>query len=94
MSRFEPNPTNYGILGYLGGEKMRYYMDVVMGGMPVVGPFFKAYDDLQYMDDYLGNRGMSYGDIRYPSRTPGASLGSAAGGGLSFVSKNIERLYR
>lgn len=94
MSRFAPTLTNYGLLGYFGGDKMRYYMDVVMGGMPVVGGFFRAYDDLHYMDDYLMNRGLSYGDIRYPSRTAGASLGSAVGGGLSFVSKNIERLYR
>ena len=94
MSRFKPVPANYGILGYLGGEQMRYYMDVVMGGMPFVGGFFKAYDDVQYMDDYLRNRGMSYGDIRYPSRTAGASLGSAVGGGLSFVSSNIKKFYR
>ena len=94
MSRFKPGPANYGILGYLGGEQMRYYMDVVMGGMPFVGPFFKAYDDLRYVDDYLKNRGMSYGDILYPSRTAGASLGSAVGGGVSFVSKNIEKLYK
>ena len=93
MTRFSSSPINYGILGYSGGEKMMYYMDVVMSGMPIVGGFFKAYDDLQYMDDYMRNRGLSYGDIRYPSRTPGASLGSAVGGGLSFVSKNIEKLY-
>lgn len=93
MSRFEPTLTNYGILGYFGGERMRYYMDVVMGGMPVVGGFFKAYDDMRYMDDYLSNRGLSYDDILYPSRTVGSSLGAAVGGGVSFVSKNIEKLY-
>lgn len=63
-----------------------------IGGVPVLGDFERAYDNYRYYDDYLRNRGMSWNDVKYPTRL-NAGLGNAYGT-LNFVSKNIMRLYR
>ena len=59
-------------------------------GLPGIGPIIKAQDNWNYINDYMENRGLSWSDVKYPSR-----LGnSGAGGVVSFVSSNIEKLYR
>lgn len=58
--------------------------------LPGIGPIVKAQDNWNYINDYMKNRGLSWSDVRYASRL----VSSGAGGILSFVSSNIERLYR
>lgn len=58
-------------------------------GLPIIGDILHSADNYRYISDYLDNRGMSWSDVKYPSRIPGQSYGSV----LSFVSSNIERLY-
>lgn len=67
--------------------KLRY----LGANMPVVGDIVRAQDNWNYWSDYLENRGMSWSDVLYPSRLSGAGSGYGA---VSFVSSNIERLYR
>ncbi len=59
-------------------------------GLPVVGGLFTTYDNYRYYDDYLKNRGINWSDVKYPARMSVGGYGSA----LSFVSSNIERLYK
>lgn len=58
--------------------------------IPVIGDVLKAVDTMRYYDDYMGNRGLTWADVEYPTR-----LDSAGFRGLTnFVSSNIEKLYR
>nr|APG55841.1 hypothetical protein [Circular ssDNA virus sp.] len=68
-----------------------YQIRAFATSIPVVGDFIKYQDNVRYMDDYLSNRGLSYRDIRYPSRTVAGQFGK---GTLNFVSSNIKKLYR
>ena len=45
---------------------------------------------MRYMEDYIENRGLSWSDIKYPTRTQGMQ---GVGSVLNYVSRNIERLY-
>lgn len=58
-------------------------------GLPVIGKVLQSFDNYRYMDDYLGNRGIPWSRVQYPSRYSGQSYGSM----VNFVSKNVERLY-
>lgn len=72
-----------------------YLLSSVVAGLPVVGPMYRAYDNMSYLDDYMRNSGLGYGDILYPTRVTGSSSVSSAGSSvLNFVSSNIEKLYR
>lgn len=71
-------------------DRQMYQIKSFVASLPVFGDFMRYRDNMSYMDDYLRNRGLSYSDIRYPTRTVG--FGSY-GGGLNYVSKNVERLY-
>lgn len=62
----------------------------LLSGAPVVGGMVTTYYNTKYYDDYLKNRGMSWSDVLYPGRLNAGGYGSA----VSFVSKNIEKLYR
>lgn len=68
-----------------------YQIGAFASSIPVVGDFIRYQDNMRYMDDYLSNRGLSYRDVRYPSRTVAGLFGK---GTLNFVSSNIKRLYR
>ena len=72
-------------------ERDIYYMESVLSGIPGVGAFYSARDKMRYMDDYMANRGISYSSVKYPSMTVGYQ---GVSGLASFVSSNIERLYR
>lgn len=72
---------------------MQYRAQALLAGFPVVGGFIRARDNWNYMYDYMTNRGLSWSDISYPTRTI-AGVDSSIGGSLNFVSKNIARLYR
>lgn len=72
-------------------------MEFILGGTPIVGDILGMRDSYNQMNDYLRNRGMSWSDIKYPSKTPfssGGGIGGRASRGVNFVSKNIMRLYR
>lgn len=72
---------------------IRYRAQALLAGFPVVGGIIRARDNWNYMQDYMTNRGLSWSDIKYPTRTVGG-VDASIGGSLNFVSKNIERLYR
>lgn len=59
-------------------------------GLPFVGGLFTTFDNYRYYNDYLNNRGLSWSDVRYPARLNAGGYGSS----VSFVSKNIAKLYR
>lgn len=47
-----------------------------LAGVPVLGDYIRASDNTRFMNDYLKARGMTWADVKYPSRAPGA--GSSA----------------
>lgn len=51
---------------------------------------FKMYDSMNYMNDYLKNRNLSWSDMKYPSLSFGAG---GAGSSFSSNTKAIERMY-
>lgn len=71
--------------------RSNYYFWSAMSSVPVIGDFYRSRDRQRYMDDYLRNAGLTYADIKYPSMT--MAYGSYSGT-VSFVSKNLSRLYR
>lgn len=72
-------------------SRTKYMLRTMASGLPVIGSLYQAHDNMRYMDDYIRNRGLDYGDILYPSRTAGAQ---GYGSAVSFVSSNITRLYK
>lgn len=88
------NPFQYGpsravnLIGQLISENENAWK-YILGDFPVIGPITRAYDNWSYINDYLENRGLTWDDIKYPTR-----LGSmGAYGAVSYVSSNIEKLY-
>ncbi len=70
--------------------KARYMVNTTVAGLPIIGDIYRSYDNMRYMEDYLNNRGLSWDDIKYPTRTQGMQ---GFGSTLNFTSKNIYRLY-
>lgn len=76
-------------------DRTQYIAQGVVGGfLPPVGAYHRMRDSLAYMDDYVTNRGVDYGDFKYPSLTTGYSGVSSAGASLRTVSRNVESLYK
>lgn len=69
----------------------RNWAGYIGSSMPILGDFIRSRDNWNYINDYLDNRGLSWSDVKYPSRVVGAST---SGYGLNFVSSNIENLYK
>lgn len=72
---------------------MEYRAQSFLAGFPIIGTMMQSRDNWNYMYDYMTNRGLSWSDIEYPTRTV-AGVDRSAYGALNFVSSNIERLYR
>ena len=72
---------------------MQYRAQAYLAGFPVIGPILKGRDNWNYMYDYMTNRGLSWSDIKYPTRTI-AGVDNSASAMLNFVSSNIEKLYK
>lgn len=72
---------------------LEYRAQALLAGFPVIGGFLRSRDNWNYMLDYMTNRGLSWSDIKYPTRTA-AGIDGSFGGLLNFVSHNIGRLYR
>lgn len=70
--------------------KYRYMLDTTVAGIPIIGDIYRSYDNMRYMEDYLNNRGISWDDIKYPTRTQGMQ---GVGSTVNYLSKNIYRLY-
>jgi len=70
--------------------KYQYMVQTTVAGLPLIGDLYRSYDNMRYMNDYIENRGLSWEDIKYPTRTQGMQ---GVGSVLSYVSKNVERLY-
>lgn len=70
--------------------KYRYMLQTTVAGLPVIGDIYRSYDNMRYMEDYIRNRGLSWDDIKYPTRTQGMQ---GVGSTLNYLSKNIYRLY-
>lgn len=69
----------------------RNWAKYVASGFPVIGGVIRQLDNWNYINDYMTNRGLSWSDVKYPSRISGSgSFGST----LNFVSSNIGRLYK
>lgn len=87
------DPTAKALRQVFGGEgdpALRNQARYFASGLPGIGPIIQAQDNWRYINDYMENRGLSWSDVRYASR-----LGnSGVGGIMSFVSSNIERLYK
>lgn len=76
-------------------SRREYYIQSFLGAIfPPLGNYYSSRDSMAYMDDYMRNRGLDWGNIKYPSRTVGWSVGSNAVGALNYVSRNLDRLYR
>lgn len=81
------------VFGMSDASKNRF--SYMFSSLPVIGDFMKASDNYQYMNDYLDNRGMSWSDMKYPTRQSGSGYGSSSlRGSYNFVSDNIKYLYR
>lgn len=49
--------------------KYRYMLQTTVAGLPIIGDIYRSYDNMRYMEDYINNRGLSWDDIKYPTRT-------------------------
>lgn len=72
---------------------MQYRARAYLAGFPVIGGILKSRGNWNYMYDYMTNRGLSWTDIKYPTRTV-AGVDNSASAMLNFVSSNIEKLYK
>lgn len=77
------------VLGLTNDDKRE--LEYMASQVPFIGDLITARDNYNYITDYMRNRGLSWEDMRYPSRVTGS--GSGYYGAVSFVSDNIKRLY-
>lgn len=68
-----------------GQNEIRYKMS----GLPIVKDLMVYEDNMQRMNDYLKNRGLSWEDVKYPSLLSGAGTG----GRLAYDMVAISKLY-
>lgn len=79
--------------------RTQYQHQAFAGGfLPMLGSYYSARDKTKQMDDYMGNRGINWSDIKYPSNTVGyygySSYGSIGSSAMTYVSNNLGRLYQ
>jgi hypothetical protein len=75
-------------------SQFQYEAQAIAGGLfTPLGMYHHARDNVNYMRDYMRNSDVSWSDIKYPTRTPGYSGYSGYGSTVSYVSKNIMKLY-
>ncbi len=49
-----------------------------LAGVPIIGDFVRASDNTRWMNDYLKVNQMTWADVKYPSRAPGAGSSARA----------------
>lgn len=69
----------------------RNWAGYIGSSLPFIGDIVRSRDNWNFINDYMSNRGLSWSDVKYPSRVVGAST---SGYGLNFVSSNVEKLYK
>lgn len=77
-------------------NRLRYHAS----GVPILGDFIRADDSQHALEDYMKNTGLTWADVKYPSRVMGAGqmasavagVGSSALGGVMY--SRILRMYR
>lgn len=80
--------TLMGVSGMDANDKVLFRAQ--MQNVPLIGDVFKDEDNYNYYSDYLKNRGLSWSDVKYPTR-----LNMGVGmSGVNFVSSNIRSLYK
>lgn len=68
-----------------------------LAGVPILGDFVRASDNTQWLNDYLRNHQMTWADVKYPGRAPGAGSSARAitNAGESFAyGALLRRMYR
>lgn len=57
--------------------------------------YLSTRDSLNYWNDYFANTGLTWADVKYPTRMYGfGNSGSTVKSAVNFVSRNLNRLYR
>lgn len=57
--------------------------------------YLETRDSLNYWNDYFANTGLSWSDVKYPTRMYGfGSAGGTARSMVNFIGNNVKRLYR
>lgn len=74
----------------------RYHFDkqfrYATADIPILGDINKAIDSLNYANDYLANRGISWDDVKYPTMMKGAGNGFYSA--FRASDKSVEDLYK
>lgn len=86
------DPTAKALSQVFGGDDdpaLRNQFMYFLSGIPIVGDIAKSYDNWSYLNDYMENRGITWDQIKYPTR-----IGSSYSAVPAFVSSNIAKLYR
>lgn len=66
-----------------------------LADLPVLGWYWRLQDNRRFIEDYLRNRGLTWDDIKYPTRVTGSGgFYSGVHGSMNFISNNVLRLYR
>lgn len=56
--------------------------------------YLETRDSLNYYNDYFANTGLSWSDVKYPTRMYGyGSMGGTARSLVNFIGNNVKRLY-
>ena len=87
---FPNDPFTYAINLYKNNGRHRFMVDTTLAGLPIIGDLLRSRDNMRYMDDYMENTGLSWDDIKYPTRLQGMQ---GFGSVLNYVSRNVYRLY-
>lgn len=54
-------------------DRSRYRLGEFERGLPVIGPWLQSADSTDKAEDYLKNKGLDWGDIKYHSMSTGVS---------------------
>lgn len=80
------------LVGLDQGDANRF--QAMMSDVPVIGDVLRWQQSVEKTQDYLDNRGLDWSDVKYPALQREYGLGSVLRSANSFVSKNVENLYR
>lgn len=60
----------------IASEAQSNALKYILADVPIMGDMIRAGDSYRAMSDYLRNRGLSWGDVKYPGIQRGAGLTS------------------
>lgn len=82
------NPRKLNPNFQVSDKQLRY----ALSNYPFIGDLLRVYDTTQKMSDYMGNRGISWDDVKYPSLLRGGTYSSL----MSLPSDtmfSVEKMY-